>query len=438
MKNRFLKTILDTAPGMIAYWDNSLRCRYANNAYLEWFGIAPENVIGMHITELLGERLFKLNEQYIRGALNGKQQRFERALSKADGSTGYTLANYVPDVDESGRVAGFSLLVSDVTPIKLAEFQTERTQARLRAVLDSVADGIITLDGGWMISSINPAGLQMFGYQADQLLGQSLQLLIPGRQVGTDAYDPVAYDPLKLSRALSEAPQLTGLRSDGHQFPLELRITQVDTPGENLYVGVVRDITLQQQIHAQLLRLALADGLTGLANRRRFDDVLAHELNSHIRAGKELSLILIDVDFFKLFNDRYGHVAGDDCLRQVAAAIRRIITRTNDLAARYGGEEFACILPMTDQAGAVQIARQIQQEVRRLGIEHLSSSVARHVTVSMGVATMYCSTQSSIEGIVGLADAQLYAAKLNGRDQFLATCLNHAVSARPKSNRTHG
>lgn len=142
---------------MIAYWDRALRCHYANNAYLDWFGIAPEAVIGMHMTELLGERLFKLNEQFIGGALDGKQQRFERTLSKADGSIGYTLANYVPDFDESGGVAGFSVLVSDVTPLKLAEFQTEKTQARLRAVLDSVADAIITFDASWIISSIPPA-----------------------------------------------------------------------------------------------------------------------------------------------------------------------------------------------------------------------------------------------------------------------------------------
>lgn len=419
---------------MIAYWDNTLRCRYANHAYLHWFGIAPENVIGMHMTELLGERLFKLNEQYIRGALDGKQQRFERTLSKPDGSIGYTLANYVPDFDETGRVAGFSVLVSDVTPLKLAEFETEKAQARLRAVLDSVVDGIITFDGNWAISSINPAGLQMFGYRANELQGRRLQLLIPGQQDGTDVSDAAAYDPAKPATTLSEAQKLAGRRSDGHQFPLELRITQVDTLGESLYVGVVRDITLQQELYGQLMRLALADGLTGLANRRHFDDVLAHQLATHIRSGKELSLILIDVDFFKQFNDRYGHVAGDDCLRQIATAVRRAVTRTTDLAARYGGEEFACILPVTDQAGALLIAAQIQQEVGRLGIAHECSSVAKHVTVSMGIATAHCSKEISTESIIRLADAQLYAAKLNGRDQFLAAQLNHLISGQQQSD----
>lgn len=117
-------------------------------------------------------------------------------MSKADGSIGYTVANYVPDVDDSGRVAGFSVLVSDVTPLKLAEFQTARTQARLRAVLDSVADGIVTFDGRMTISSINPAAVRMFGYQADELLGRSLQLRMSSQLVGIDPAMPATTQPI--------------------------------------------------------------------------------------------------------------------------------------------------------------------------------------------------------------------------------------------------
>lgn len=417
---RFLRMILDAAPGMIAYWGSDLRCHHANRAYLDWFGLAPEKVIGMHMAQLLGERLFKLNEPYIRGALDGKAQRFERTLTKADGSIGYTLANYVPDFDKDGRVAGFSVLVSDVTPLKLAEFQAEGAQARLQAVLDSVADCIITVDGNWAILSINAAGLQMFGYQAEQLLGRALQVLIPGLQGGVDGAAAAAPDPELLSRAPSEAPKMTGRRSDGHHIPIELCMTRVATPGDTLYVGVVHDLAMQQEIQAQLTRLALADGMTGLANRRHFDEVLALELNVHIRSGKELSLILIDVDYFKQYNDRYGHVAGDDCLRQIAMALKRVITRTTDLAARYGGEEYACILPMTDQAGALLIAGQIHAEVARLGLEHACSGVANRVTVSIGIASAHCTSELSAESFIKLADARLYAAKQNGRNQTMA------------------
>ncbi len=425
-ENRSLKTIIDAAPAMIAYWDSNLRCRHANRAYIEWFGMAPEKVVGKHMTDVLGGPLFKLNEPYILGALGGQAQRFERTLTKADGSVGYTLANYVPDVDSNGRVAGFSVLVSDVTPLKLAEFQAAKAQARLSAVLDSVLDGIITIEADWTISSINPAGLRMFGYQSDDVLGKALSPLFASAR-GLNLYVVDGEEvPAELVEALTEVKELTGLRSDGQRFPVELRISKVEGIKENLYVGLVRDITLQWSIHEQLSRFSREDGLTGLANRRHFDEVLAIETIAHARSGNALSLILIDVDFFKQFNDQYGHVAGDHCLQQVAKAIGRTMTRATDLAARYGGEEFACILPSTSLDGAVLIARQIQNEVAKLGLAHARSSVADHVTVSIGIVTVHCNTRLSSEKIINLADAQLYAAKSKGRNQFSAVQTDEA------------
>lgn len=421
-ENRFLRMVLDAAPGMIAYWDKNLRCRYANSAYLDWFGIKPETLIGMHIATLLGARLFKLNEQYILGALDGKRQCFERTLTKADGSIGYTLANYMPDFDEAGNVMGFSVLISDVTPLKLAEFQTERAQARLQNVLDNVADCIITFEGDWTISSINSAGLRMFGYQASQLLGRQLQFLIPALPCDADrSFSPCVG---------AETIKLTGLKSDGHPFPIELSLSEVKAPGDTLHVAMIHDITLQQRVEEQLTRLAMTDGLTGLANRRHFDEVLAFAMNAQARSGKELSLLLIDVDFFKQYNDHYGHIAGDDCLRRIAGAIRRVITRTNDLAARYGGEEFACILPMTDLNGAVMIAREIQEEVARLGVKHARSSAAEHVTVSIGIAIASSPNELSVEDLIRQADAQLYAAKKNGRNQLSFALPGHYAAPR--------
>ncbi|MEI6987192.1 MAG: response regulator, partial [Rhodospirillaceae bacterium] len=170
----------------------------------------------------------------------------------------------------------------------------------------------------------------------------------------------------------------------------------------------------------QLARLATTDGLTGLANRRHFDEVIAHEYARHARSGGELSLILLDVDHFKLFNDTYGHVSGDDCLRQVARAVGNVVTRVTDLAARYGGEEFVCLLPMTDQKGAARIAENIRESVAALAVPHRGSSAADHVTVSLGVITTRCVPGRSSLNILALADEQLYAAKSGGRNRVCA------------------
>ena len=172
-----------------------------------------------------------------------------------------------------------------------------------------------------------------------------------------------------------------------------------------------------------LEKLSTTDGLTGLANRRHFDATLARECRSHHRGGKPLSLLLIDVDHFKIFNDTYGHVAGDACLKRVATSIAGSLERPRDLAARYGGEEFACILPETGHVGALAIAARIRTEIAGLGIVHDGSLVAQHVTASLGVATVSCINTVNPEDIVTLADAQLYRAKAAGRNRV------HGVNA---------
>ncbi|OZG74440.1 diguanylate cyclase response regulator [Hahella sp. CCB-MM4] len=169
-----------------------------------------------------------------------------------------------------------------------------------------------------------------------------------------------------------------------------------------------------------LRRLAMLDGLTKLANRRYFDQFLSQEWRRCKRAGKPLSLVLLDIDHFKSYNDSLGHQQGDDSLRMVASAIARKAHRPADLAARYGGEEFAVILPETDLPGAVNIGEQIEQSVRELQIEHPSSPVCNVLTVSIGVASMVPVESSNPELLIKVADQHLYLAKNRGRGQVCA------------------
>ena len=167
----------------------------------------------------------------------------------------------------------------------------------------------------------------------------------------------------------------------------------------------------------RLKQLSVTDGLTGLANRRCFDQVLDLEGRRLRRAGSSyLSLILIDVDHFKKYNDAYGHIAGDRCLRAVSGVIQRTVNRAADLAARYGGEEFACILPATPLAGAVEVAERIRNGVIALNIPHETSTTADVVTISVGVAMVRAGEDTGdITSVVAAADAMLYRAKIAGR-----------------------
>ncbi len=171
----------------------------------------------------------------------------------------------------------------------------------------------------------------------------------------------------------------------------------------------------------ELERIATLDGLTHIANRRRFDVVLQQEWRRCLREHIPMSLLMLDVDDFKAYNDEYGHQAGDDVLIRIAAVCNAAMKRSTDTAARYGGEEFAVILAHTDAEGAMRVAEAIAQGVRDLGITHRRATAAPIVTVSIGVATMMPDVRESAEGLVGAADHALYAAKRAGRNRISRT-----------------
>lgn len=181
----------------------------------------------------------------------------------------------------------------------------------------------------------------------------------------------------------------------------------------------------QSQLYRQLAianqklqQLATTDGLTGIANRRQFDRVLMLEWRRLAREESPLSLMMFDIDFFKLYNDFYGHLAGDDCLRQVARAIASCVKRAGDLPARYGGEEFAVVLPNTNAKGANFVARSIFARLSTLKLPHARSSIDPYVTLSCGIATAIPSSQQSPDTLISSADGALYQAKSEGKNRI--------------------
>jgi len=176
---------------------------------------------------------------------------------------------------------------------------------------------------------------------------------------------------------------------------------------------------LQQQLeetNEQLLMLSTTDGLTGLLNRRRFDEVFNEEWKRGIRSQSSLSLIILDIDHFKAYNDTYGHQVGDDCLREVTRTLSNIPLREMDKLARIGGEEFAIILPETDAEGAMQAAKRVRESIDELAIPHSSSASHRHLTISVGVSTVIPKAELSSRKLMEAADMALYEAKHTGRN----------------------
>jgi diguanylate cyclase (GGDEF)-like protein/PAS domain S-box-containing protein len=189
-------------------------------------------------------------------------------------------------------------------------------------------------------------------------------------------------------------------------------------------VGFMFDISERKQTEQKLLQLqkqleelSYQDGLTGVANRRMFDNRFQMEWSNAQRTSQPLSLILLDIDYFKQYNDHYGHVRGDDCLKSVGQALSGAAVRPRDLLARYGGEEFVLLLPETDAQAAAQVAERCRQLIRGQNIQHAHSQVAPQLTISLGVGTLVPGPFDQPEAFLERVDSLLYKAKHQGRDQ---------------------
>lgn len=184
----------------------------------------------------------------------------------------------------------------------------------------------------------------------------------------------------------------------------------------------IEDITERKKAEEQLKLIAFMDGLTGIANRRHFDNTLDLEWRRAMRSAKPLSLIIIDVDYFKNYNDVYGHLAGDSCLQKIAHTIRDSLRRAGNFVARYGGEEFIVILPDTNTEGAYLFAESLREKIENLNIEHKDSKADKNVTVSLGVSTTIPKKDSTQDELISLADKALYKAKQGGRNRVVRGC----------------
>ncbi len=217
-------------------------------------------------------------------------------------------------------------------------------------------------------------------------------------------YEPIVVEISPSVYRLLDVHQLLVAQSHIHQMALEVI--------EELYQQL-------EQANLELNKLASIDSLTGAANRRKFDEYLEIKWRQMAREKAPLCLILCDIDFFKRYNDTYGHPAGDACLQRVAGALMRSAKRPEDLVARYGGEEFAAILPNTTAAGGVHVAEKMRLAVCELGIAHAKSAVNTYVTISLGIACAMPQAESSPEELIAGADEALYGAKADGRDRYV-------------------
>lgn len=405
---RFIKAITNAVPGMVSYWDKQLRCHFANQTYLEWYGKRPEEIIGGTLMDLMGEPMFTLNESYFRGALAGKKQEFERTLTKPDGSIGHVLAHYIPDIDAYGEVIGFFALVSDVTQLKKAE-----GELKLAAnVYQNTVDGIMVTDFHRIILSVNPAFSAVTGYSAAESIGQTPSLLKSHRH-NQEFHTSVWRQITQTGRWEGE---IWNRRKDGEMFLAWQTTTKITgLVGEAArYVSVFRDITATWSKNERIKHLAFHDALTNLPNRALLMERLEHHIVLAGREPRTLAVMFLDLDQFKFINDRLGHDVGDDVLIAVAHKLEALV-RQSDTVARLGGDEFVILLDSPEAGDDVmQVANRIIASINEP--MQLRGNTAQ-VGTSIGIA-MFPADGETAAQLLKNADSAMYASKNAGKNIY--------------------
>lgn len=331
--------------------------------------------------------------------------------------------------DAAGRMAivlalSLAALALGVVAIRQLAFRQQMIQslaareAEFRLLAESSSDMVTRVDPEGEMTYVSPAAKTVVGWDVADLLGGSIYHGI--HEADVEAVRSTVDRILKGQQSECHLRYRNRHRESGMAwFETAVSASRNPATGDiDGLVGVTRNITQQKRFEEQLAQQAVTDGLTGLANRRFFDDRVRREFDLARDTGLPLGLLIIDVDHFKAFNDTYGHQAGDDCLRAVARAIQEQVTRAGDLAVRHGGEEFALILPETDLEGAKAVAARVHQALMKLQLPNRASKTSATVTVSLGGAVMDVFNPYRVPSdLIGAADVQLYAAKGAGRNQ---------------------
>jgi len=402
-----VRAIADHMPGLISRMDRDYRYTFVNANYMSWFSL-PESPVGKTVAEVFGQDVFEGVHARIDQALAGHDVVFD-LTNKVPGGVDFMQVHYVPDRDERGQVIGVYGLVTDRTEQQHARDRIEASERQLRAVTDNLPMLITYVDADERLRFMNATFHVWLGTDIAAAIGRPL------RDVVGEEHYAARRDHLRAA--------LAGRRVE---FEVVSRTLQGLRNLQTVYIPDVRDdgsvrgiftmstdVTSLKETERELQRLARVDTLTGLANRRQFDELLEQSLARYRRARRPLALIYLDIDRFKAINDTYGHGIGDAVLREFAARLESGLRET-DVAARLSGDEFVVILDgLGTRDEAVGVATKLLHGIR---VPMQLAGKALEVTASMGLAYLDGSAEVDAQALMVRADRALYRAKADGRD----------------------
>ena len=362
----------------------------------------------------------------------GKVWHGEICNRRKDGTLYWVASTILPCIDDDGLPGRYVSVRTEITPIKEAQLVLQRSrddleqlvQRRsgelaerekvLRSITNAAQDAVMMIDHEGQVSYWNPAAEKMFGYAEAEVVGKNLhELIVPERYLERANQGFSRFVSSGDGPSIGKTTALQARHRNGKEFPVDISLSAMQLGGNWNAVGIVRDATDRVQTEERLRQLATTDTLTGICNRRHFDEVLDSEIERTSRFSNPLSLILFDIDHFKRINDSFGHQAGDRVLIQLSRAIEGM-TRTTDLFARWGGEEFVVLLPGSDLDAGRVLAEKL-----RMMLEKQHFSDVGQVTCSFGVAEHV--RGEGRDALIKRADHCLYHAKSAGRNRVETT-----------------
>ena len=437
-------SILDNLPLGVLVLRRDFTVAYWNALIEEWTGIGGREMVGTNIAKRyphLAESRYadriaplfdggpsaifssQLHQRFIPTSFPNGRSRIQHTTVTPllIGDEIHALVS-IQDVTDLTQLAQDARALHNQALREIEERKKVEEQLGLAAsVFACACEGIFVTDANGTILSVNPAFERVTGYSAAEAVGSTPRILNSGRHDQT--FYAHIWDCI-LSEGVWKG-EIWDKRKNGEIYPQDMTIGAIRDENGFIrkFAAIFSDITDRKQMEDQLRFLSTRDGLTGLFNRRTLDEELASEWRRAVRAPAPFSIILLDIDCFKLYNDTYGHLEGDVCLKAVAKTVGRSVRRTGDVTARYGGEEFAVLLPMTAACDAARIAEIIRSGVESLAIGHAASPAGSAVTVSVGVGTTIPSLEVAPETLLKLADEALYQAKSEGRNRVVSRSL---------------
>jgi diguanylate cyclase (GGDEF)-like protein/PAS domain S-box-containing protein len=303
---------------------------------------------------------------------------------------------------------------------KITTTALEINEQKQRAILDASIDPILVLGKNQLIQSASKSIELLFGWKLHEIIGQEFYFLLA--EPFATQYRKYFEDlgSLNIKSPLNTKSEFLGRHKNDFTFPCEISIAKINDNlnNEHFFSIGLRDIGERKQFEEKLIWLSMHDELTGIFNRRYFNKQINTEWNRLMRIKSPLALIILDIDDFKKYNDTLGHQEGDRCLKMIANVTCSVINRAGDFAARYGGEEFVLLMPYTDSAGLLHIAKKIQDEIKTLRIEHPYAETGEFLTVSMGLSSMVPIHACTTDVLIKQADYALYKAKNSGKNCY--------------------